>query len=358
MAAIDRDTEIDLIKRVTAGPSSFPVRAFLVTALLLILTCAAFATGLREEPAIVPGVSVPRRAPPIHLPEPVVRIAVLAGDTSGAQIRDGVRTAISEINARTVDGGLVVLMREELAGDPAVDLQIGLLEQAMVRGANAILLDPVDREGLTPYVRNARDAGVAVVTMRNEVGADGERLADFHVATNVDAATATVVDELVRYIGTGRTVALVSGDTRRDENRTRRNGLLRQLRARHPAIRILDPIPEGVVSEEAALSVVTGLLAGGADLAAIIATDARSTVGVAQGVSITGRGGEVVVVGFDPTQVAMDLLRRGALNGILVEDPYTIGYLSVFRALDALRGIDSQYVVEVPYRFIGPETAR
>ncbi|TVR73985.1 MAG: hypothetical protein EA427_01640 [Spirochaetaceae bacterium] len=312
------------------------------------------ATGLRETPSPQDlTLAVPLPPAPIELPARVVRIALLAGEGPGDPLRRGAEAAVRDINARAAAGSQVVLLREGALPERSprvLDLQINQVENAKRREAAAIVVDPVDAEGIAPYLESAARAGIGIFTVNSPVGSD--RITS-HIATKSDEATATVVDELVALIGSPSVVAIISGPEAVPQNRARREGLLARFRRYHPETRILLPLPGGAATEEAAQAAVTDLLGAGGRIHAILATDRVSSSGAARGVARAGRSGEVVVIGFDQED---NLLRgelpRGALQGYLEESPYTVGYVAIMRALDSLRGEAVPPDVAIPYRFV------
>lgn len=333
-------------------------------ALFLIPLLSVTATGMRESPATgVLSMPVELPPPPIELPAPVVRIALLAGTHDDDPIRTGAERAAREISARAVPGSRVVVPRGGTQYDrsPAqVDLQISMVEDAVARGAMAIIVDPVHPEALVPYLANARDAGVLVVTVNNRL-ATGVRggPAAFHVATDPVASAATVVDAIGALIGTPSVAGIVASRAADTRSADRRGALMERFEQQHPHVRVvapLSPVSGGASGLEA---VVMGILAAHREVPVIIATDGGAMAGAVRAVSRAGRSGVTAVVGFDPhpemIESSQSHIAAGSLQGYLEESPFTAGYLAVLRTVDALRGNAVPESVAVPYRFIGPD---
>ena len=339
--------------KVTSTVTSSAVSAALLFLILLCVPAAHLpATGLRETASpleLTLPVSVP--PPPIQLPRPVVRLALLAGDSPEDPLRRGAEAAVRELNSRVAAGSQVVLLREGALPDRAIgnlDLQINQIENALARDVAGILIDPVDREGVLPYLERAAAAGTVLVTINTPVDS---RHVSVHVATNTEAAVATVVEQLVALLGVPPVVAILSGPGDQPQNRMRREHLLARFSRVHPNVRILEPLPGGAPTETVALDAVMGALAANREIRAIIATDRISTAGTTRAVERAGRAGDLVVIGFDGTP---ELLHAGSLRGYLEESPYTAGYVAVLRAVDAIRGEAVPPVIDIPYRFVRP----
>lgn len=337
-----------------AGKKRHRPAALLLLLFFVLPATLLSATGLRET--VSPEeltVRVPLPDPPITLPSPVVRLALLAGEDLHGPLRLGAERAVRDINARAAAGAQVVLVRDGVLPDRSprvLDLQINQVENALRREVAAIIIDPVDPVGIRPYLEDAARAGVPVITINNRIDSE---LVVLHVATDDRAATATLVDELVSLIGSPSVVAVLSGPGENSYNRIRRDGLTTRFRERHPGTRVLLPLPDGAATENEARDAVTNLLVTGADVRAVLTTDPRSTIGAARGVARSGRSGAVVVIGFErDSRLAEARLPEGSVQGYLEESPFTVGYVAVMRALDVLRGEDAAPFVAVPYRFV------
>ncbi|POQ98731.1 hypothetical protein AU468_11865 [Alkalispirochaeta sphaeroplastigenens] len=324
--------------------------AFLLAlALLLLLPAGALrATGLREELPERPEPSL-REPPAGPLPARVVRVALVPPGPDESSLEAGVRQALDDQNTTLSGGERMVLFQKDAPPRDALDIQINLVERAVAGGAHVILLNPLDPRGLVAAVERARAAGVLVVTLMNPL----ERGASFHVGTDASAASGSVVEHLLRYRGTGP-VALFSGPEGAPPSRDRARQVLGYLEEHHPEVRILEPLPSGPVSLEAVAVATRSLVAATPDLAGIIATDSISLEGAARGVREAGAAGRVVVAGFDKTPGTKALLEEGVIRGILVEDPFAIGYVALVRAAAALRGSDVPEEIFLPYRMAGP----
>jgi ribose transport system substrate-binding protein len=74
-----------------------------------------------------------------------------------------------------------------------------------------------------------------------------------------------------------------------------------------------------------------------------------------------GSAGKIKLVGFDASQILIDALRNGQLEGIVVQNPMRMGYLGVKTMVDHLRGkqvdprIDTGVMVVTPANLDSPE---
>ena len=69
------------------------------------------------------------------------------------------------------------------------------------------------------------------------------------------------------------------------------------------------------------------------DIKLIYTTNESSTLGVCQAIQEMGyQPGEVTVIGFNSSDTELQYLRSGVLDALVVQNPYNIGYLSVYYA--------------------------
>ena len=82
------------------------------------------------------------------------------------------------------------------------------------------------------------------------------------------------------------------------------------------------------------------------DLKLIYATNQSGNVGVCQAVEELGLADTIQVVGFDSYDGAMAKLGSGVLDGVIVQNPYNMGYLGVRYAVKCLRQEQITHVVD------------
>ena len=85
-------------------------------------------------------------------------------------------------------------------------------------------------------------------------------------------------------------------------------------------------------SQEAA----TGFITGNSDLVGLYGTNEGSTVGV--GNAIIDSGKKIIGIGFDTSNTIESLINDGSLKAVMVQNPYTMGYLGMAQALAVLKG--------------------
>ena len=70
----------------------------------------------------------------------------------------------------------------------------------------------------------------------------------------------------------------------------------------------------------------------------LYATNTNTTLGVCEAVEELGLGGKIVIVGFNSDEEELGYIRRGILDGVIIQNPYVMGYCGVRYAKQAITG--------------------
>jgi ribose transport system substrate-binding protein len=70
----------------------------------------------------------------------------------------------------------------------------------------------------------------------------------------------------------------------------------------------------------------------------IFTPNESSTAGMLLALQDIGKAGKVFFVGFDSSQTFIDAMKANQLNGIVVQNPFNMGYLGVKTMVDHLSG--------------------
>ena len=91
------------------------------------------------------------------------------------------------------------------------------------------------------------------------------------------------------------------------------------------------------------------------DLDAIAALNADSTVGVARAIEKRGFAGKIRIVGFDSTPDEIDFLERDVIDSLIIQNPFSMGYLGVKYAVDVMNGKPVPKIVDTGSRVINKD---
>jgi ribose transport system substrate-binding protein len=80
------------------------------------------------------------------------------------------------------------------------------------------------------------------------------------------------------------------------------------------------------------------------------------TIGLTMALRNIGKaGGQVKLVGFDSGTQSVEALKRGDVQGLVVQHPVKMGYLGVITLMDHLRGKPVVKQIDTGVRLVTPE---
>jgi len=91
------------------------------------------------------------------------------------------------------------------------------------------------------------------------------------------------------------------------------------------------------------------------DIDAIAALNADSTVGVARAIEKRGLAGKIRIVGFDSTPDEIEFLERDVIDALIIQNPFSMGYLGVKYAVDTMNGKPVPKIVDTGSRVINKD---
>lgn len=214
-----------------------------------------------------------------------------------------------------------------------VDKQMDMLAAALANNPAAIGFAALDSQAAIPLLRQAQDAGVAVIAFDSGVESD---IPVATAATDNAAAAALAADKMADLIGGSGQVAVVAHDQTSRTGVDRRDGFVNRINEVHPDIEIV-AIEYGGGDQLESTEITRALLAAHPDLDGIFGTNEGSAIGVVNGVRESGAE-DIVIVGYDSGQAQIDAIREGLMAGAITQNPVGIGYETVKAAVAAARG--------------------
>lgn len=212
--------------------------------------------------------------------------------------------------------------------------QINIVEDAINRRVDGIVLAPTHRDALVPVVERAEREGVPVTIMDSGIGTENYVS---YVATDNRQGGAVAADRLASKLGGKGKVAILgvkAGSVSTDE---REQGFQETIKQKYPGIEIV-AFQYGESDRARSLDRATDILTAHADLDGFFASNESSTVGAVQAVKQKGLAGKIVLVGFDSSPNLIDDLKAGAIDSLVLQNPYKMGYEAVKTMVAKLDG--------------------
>ncbi len=215
--------------------------------------------------------------------------------------------------------------------DAAVQLQ--MVEDAIIKRSQAIMLAPLNKDALSPGVEKAKAAGIAVIIIDSAVSSQNY---DAFFSTDNGAAARLAADEMAKAIGGKGKIAIINAQAGAGTTMTRENEFKARIAEKYPDIKIVGTqYSDG--DKTKALNQATDFMTANPDLAGIYACNEGSTVGAGTAVEQAGKAGKVKVIGFDWSADTKALVSRGVVQASMVQNPYKMGYLGLEAAVNVIQ---------------------
>ena len=223
----------------------------------------------------------------------------------------------------------VEIMFEAPEDESQIDVQIGMVEKAIEDRVDAILLAPLDTDKLNTVIDRASSKEIPVLTLDSDV-TTSSRVAT--IGTDNITGGAIAARNTVEQIGTRGKVAVIVHVKGAQTAIEREKGFVDELK-KYDGIEIVgsescngDP---DLAKEQA-----NAFIQKNPDLKCIYATNEGGALGAAQAVQDKG----ITVIGFDSSDDEIRYLEDGWIQGMMVQNPYNMGYLGIRNIYKAMQG--------------------
>jgi ribose transport system substrate-binding protein len=237
--------------------------------------------------------------------------------------------------------------------------QVQVVEGFLSQGVQGIVLAPLDSRALVRPVEEAKGAGIPTVII--DSGLESTAMVSF-VATDNHKGGQLAAERMGEVLGGKGKVLMLRYQEGSASTEHREAGFLETIRAKYPGITVVSSDQYAGPTRETAKRAAENLLNRyGKELQGIFTPNESSTIGTLLALQDISAAGRIKLVGFDASQILIDALRNGQLEGIVVQNPMRMGYLGVKTMVDHLRGkpvdprIDTGVMVVTPANLDSPE---
>ncbi|HSK63202.1 MAG TPA: substrate-binding domain-containing protein [Pyrinomonadaceae bacterium] len=214
--------------------------------------------------------------------------------------------------------------------------QIQVVEGFAAQGVSGIVLAPLDDRALVRPVADAKRAGVPTVIIDS-----GLQSTDFvsFVATDNRKGGALAAERMGQLLqGKGKVLLLryAEGSASSSE---REAGFLETMKQTFPAIELVSTDQYAGATRDTAKRAAENLLNKfGDEVQGIFTPNESSTAGMLLALQDIGKAGKISFVGFDASQTFIDALNANQLHGIVVQNPFNMGYQGVRTIVSFVQG--------------------
>jgi len=229
--------------------------------------------------------------------------------------------------------------------------QISIVDDFINRQVDGIELAPTDKDALVPVIARARQAHIPLSIIDS-----GANTADFvsFVATDNYGGGVMAARRLAKILNARGKVAVVAVVPGGASTIAREKGFQETLAKDFPDLKIV-AFQYGMSDRARSLSVSEDILTAHPSLDGIFASNESSTIGAVQAVKERGLAGKVRIVGFDSSPSLIDDLRAGAIDSLVLQDPFQIGYQGLKVLLDERAGRTPPKRIDLPPTLISKD---
>ena len=218
--------------------------------------------------------------------------------------------------------------------------QVTILENAITAGPDGIVIASISSDATVPAVEDAVGRGIPVVTIDNKLNTDAYSQ---HLATNHYDAAAGAAEAMAQKWAddgvdpVGKKVVVLSADSGSAVNQARTDGFIDKITELVPEIVVLETqYADNDIGR--AQDILDNLIIANPDLIGVFGDNNHMGNGIANSIEQNNKGDDIVSFAFDSDDTAIAAIRNGVLTGIVVQDPFGMGYDGVLAAVEVAKG--------------------
>ena len=239
------------------------------------------------------------------------------------------------------------------------DQQIQVVENFISRRVSGIVLAPLDSKALVQPVSTAARAKVPVVIFDSDLQSD--KYVSF-VATDNYKGGVLAGEQMGKLLGGKGNVILLRYQVGSASTEAREAGFLDAMK-KFPGIKVISSDQRGGATRELCYQAAQNVLnRHGKDVNGIFGPCEPVANGIIMALRNVGKaGGAVKVIGFDAGTQTIEAMKKGDVQGIIVQNPVRMSYLAVKTMVEHLQGkpvekrIDTGVYVVTPENMETPE---
>jgi len=268
---------------------------------------------------------------------------------------------------KTVHAGAVKAERDLAAAGTAVQLlwaapptessdaeEAGLINGFVADKVDGIVLSPTNVQALVPPVKAAFDAGIPTVVI--DSGLNDASQVSFVATDNYNGGmvAARRIGSLLHWHGR---VVLFRFLRHSAGTNARESGFLDTIGSQFHGLTVIDSSHySGATYEDAKKSAAALLSEYGASTDAIFCSNEIASTGMLRALRETALGkGKTKLIVFDASTDTLEGLQSGDVQGIVVQNPFLIGYVGVRTLVDHLQGKAVEQTIDTGCRLVTPE---
>ena len=310
--------------------------------------------------------------------EPGTYISIIGKDDSSSywtNDKKGVMQAADDLNKELGYKGSdkIKVTYNAPAKSEDIDEQVNILDEELSRYPDAVGIASIDSAACSVQFDLATANGIPVISL--DSGNEYKGIQCIVKTDNEDAAR-TGAYKLANEIGDEGQVILVVHDSNSETAKERAKSFEEEIKNNYPSVSIvetiycdkLDDLKKKIAVEKdpnmsedlqkAAVEKMTDdevmqyYLKKYPDLKGVFGTNESSTIFALEALQKTELAGKVALVGFDISEEQIAAMKNGEISGLVVQNPFGMGYASVVAAARTILQSGNEAVVDTGYIWV------
>lgn len=200
--------------------------------------------------------------------------------------------------------------------------QISDIQDLIAQGAQALIVAPLNSDGLEPALNAAKEKGIPVITVDRQLSSGACDTYVSFLGSDFVEQGARAADQLIAGTGGEGKVAILLGASGNNVTTDRTSGFVDQIEAEAPDIEIVAQ-QTGDFARDKGQSVTEQLLQSNPDITAIYAENDEMGLGAQAAIIAAGKtpGEDIQIYSIDGTRNAVEQIVAGSYNGVVESNP-------------------------------------
>ena len=234
--------------------------------------------------------------------------------------------------------------------------QIDVVNTFVAQGVSGIVLAPLNDTALRAPVKASVNAKIPVVIFDSDL--QGEDHVSF-VATDNQAAGKLAGEHMAKVVPGGKgNIVVLRYQEASASTMNREKGFLDFVKAK-PELKVISDNQYGGATTETAMSKSESLLlaqkAADGNVQGIFTPNESTTFGMLQALKKSGVVKKTKFIGFDSSEKLVSALKDGEIDGLVVQNPFNMGYVAVKTMVEHLRGTKVEKRIDTGARLVTKE---
>jgi len=240
--------------------------------------------------------------------------------------------------------------------------QISIVDNQIINQVSGIVLAPLDDTALRRPVRTAAQKNIPVIIVDSALK-DAEEFTVSFVATDNYNGGVLAGRQMAKVLAEKGNVIMLRYQEGSASTEKREAGFISAI-SEYPGIKVISDEqyagPTAASGQQASENLLLRFKNSDGKLAAdgIFCPNETSTFGMLQALRRNRLAGKVKLIGFDATPAVIEAIEQGEIYGLVVQDPFKMGYLGVQMMYRHIKGEKIENRVDTGVTFVTQENLK